>query len=303
MSDLSEKQEESPGGGNFLYNLYTKGKKDPRALLSLIIVFIFVAGLAASVILIQSQQDIREQAAGFANLKCPVEPKAGSVVIEMAGRFIRSDRREGNATLGPFKTSIAPGTYKVTLVSFDKDHTPDKLKQPKESWFLRLHDENNKIFAQTKAISDLPDNQTTLIEEVESAFVVEKQVSAVSAFHAAYRDRKNPNSVNPICAVFEPTEITASCGEVRAYDRNGNLLTQQQLNNMKAGDIVRFAVSGTTNAGNFDKARFTINGVQRPEVTQKLGTGEFYDEYVIPANTKNFNVSAQIHHQQLDKWF
>jgi len=66
------------------------------------------------------------------------------------------------------------------------------------------------------------------------------------------------------------------------------------------GDTVRFTVAGQASSGSFDKARFKINGVQRPEVTGKRpATEEYYDEYTIPAGITTFTINAQIHHATL----
>ncbi|OGM05168.1 hypothetical protein A2715_03360 [Candidatus Woesebacteria bacterium RIFCSPHIGHO2_01_FULL_39_32] len=100
-----------------------------------------------------------------------------------------------------------------------------------------------------------------------------------------------------------PPEITAECSAVKAYDSEWNLLSSTDLANLKAGDVVRFTVSGTASSGTFDKARFTINGVLRAEVTtKKPGSNEFYDQYTVPVGVTTFNVSAQIHHTDLG-WF
>ena len=87
------------------------------------------------------------------------------------------------------------------------------------------------------------------------------------------------------------------------YDLQWSPFSSDDLSKLKAGDIVRFAVSGTASSGTFDKARFTINGGQQPEVTtNKPGTSEFYDQYTVPAEVSTFNVSAQVHHVDLG-WF
>ncbi len=102
---------------------------------------------------------------------------------------------------------------------------------------------------------------------------------------------------------YNGTLATATCGEVKAYDTNWKLLSSDDLKKLKSGAIVRFAVSGTASSGTFDKARFTINGTQRPEVsTKKPGSDEFYDEYTIPTGTTTFTVTAQVHHDTLG-WF
>lgn len=97
-----------------------------------------------------------------------------------------------------------------------------------------------------------------------------------------------------------PPEVTAACNDVVAYDVNWSPLSSSQLAQLAAGDNVRIAVSGSTSSGGFDKARFTINGIQQPETTlQKPGSAEFYQEYTIPVGVINFSVSAQIHHSSL----
>ena len=94
--------------------------------------------------------------------------------------------------------------------------------------------------------------------------------------------------------------IGAACHNVTAYDSEWNLLSGFDLSSLNAGDVVRFVVGGDTDSGFFDKARFTINGTLRPEVTSKRpGTEEFYDEYIIPAGVTSFTVDAQIHHSSL----
>jgi hypothetical protein len=95
--------------------------------------------------------------------------------------------------------------------------------------------------------------------------------------------------------------ITAQCLDVKAYNTNWSQLTVSQLSQLKAGDRVRFTVAGTSvGGGSIDKARFRINGVTRPEVTQKKpGTEEYYDEYIIPSGTTTFTIHAQIHHTTL----
>ncbi len=106
----------------------------------------------------------------------------------------------------------------------------------------------------------------------------------------------------PTTATTAPA--TAQCQAIKAYDTSWNLLTTTQLSQLKAGDKVRFTVTGTTTSGVFDKARFTINGTLRPEVTttKPNATQEFYDEYTIPAGTTSFTVTAEIHHAALNTW-
>jgi len=97
-----------------------------------------------------------------------------------------------------------------------------------------------------------------------------------------------------------PGGPSAQCLNIKAYDTSWNLLTSDQLKAPNAGDKIRFTVGGTTTGGSFDKAKFKINGVQRPEVTQKRPTTEeYFDEYTIPEAITTFTINAQIHHTTL----
>lgn len=91
---------------------------------------------------------------------------------------------------------------------------------------------------------------------------------------------------------------TAQCLDIKAFDTNWVKITDLSI--LKAGDKVRFSVAGTATGGSFDKARFKINGVQRPEVTGKRpATEEYFDEYTIPEGITTFSIGAQIHHTTL----
>lgn len=113
-------------------------------------------------------------------------------------------------------------------------------------------------------------------------------------------DCKNEGSYQAEATATPTISISASCNTVIAYDKDWKQLNNQQLSQLKPGDVVRFSVGGITSSGSFDKARFTINGVQRPETTKlRPNTSEFYDEYTIPSDVTSFEVKAQIHHNQL----
>lgn len=97
--------------------------------------------------------------------------------------------------------------------------------------------------------------------------------------------------------------LTASCSAVSAYDENWNHLSANQLAQLEAGDEVFFAVSGTASSGTFQKARFSVNGAQPVEVTDKRpGSQDFYYKYKIPAGVTTFKVDADMLHSELG-WF
>ena len=192
----------------------------------------------------------------------------------------------------------------MTLVSYEKDH-PQSDSQPKETWFLKINNGQGNSFAQTSAIGDMADSESIMTQVVNNDLSLSESANSVTAFHAAYPDTSSPNSINPVCAVFEKiqSEIAIKCHGVKAYSEDWTELSATDLSALKAGDKVRFSVSGSSSSGNFDKAQFTINGTARAEVqSKKPGSEEFYDEFTIPAGVQSFNVTAKVHHAGTDKW-
>lgn len=105
------------------------------------------------------------------------------------------------------------------------------------------------------------------------------------------------------CAVGgQPSPSTrAQCGNVVAYDTNWNQLSTTQLSALKAGDKVRFTITGTKTSGAFTKARFKVNQNSAVEtILTKPGANEvFYTEYTVPSGVTSFQVGAAIYHDSI----
>ena len=125
------------------------------------------------------------------------------------------------------------------------------------------------------------------------------------------------------CVCPAPPPDGALCQDVRAYNvvgepedsANWTRLNAAQLADLQSGEIVYISVSGwsstpTLDNGGFDKAVFTVNGVDRPESTNAKpkspsdppDTWEIYDLYTIPDGVTSFTIRATIHHQTAG-WF
>lgn len=93
---------------------------------------------------------------------------------------------------------------------------------------------------------------------------------------------------------------TASCQGTKVYSSAYAPLTPADISHLTAGNIVNFCVSGTTSAGNFDKAKFTINGTAQPETTTKRpGSNDFCQSYTIKPSDTTIHAVGQIHHVTL----
>jgi len=144
--------------------------------------------------------------------------------------------------------------------------------------------------------------QTDISENHYGLNVVDAQGNVLFDNCSAGMDYYWTPYVCPLPTPTTTTQNTAQCSAVIAYDTDWNELNTQALSQLKAGEVIYLTVTGTTNTGSFDKARFTVNGVLRPETTSlKPGTtSTYYDEYTIPDGTSAFSVGAQIHHVDLD---
>jgi hypothetical protein len=93
------------------------------------------------------------------------------------------------------------------------------------------------------------------------------------------------------------------CVTISAYDARWGALSTPQLSALAVGAQVNFCVSGSAPSGTFDKAQFTINGVQQAETTTvRPGSTDFCQSYNIQATDTTVNVTAKIHHSTLG-WY
>ncbi|MBU3979612.1 LamG domain-containing protein, partial [Patescibacteria group bacterium] len=138
-------------------------------------------------------------------ISCPIDP-SGKIIVNFSER-IRSDKTQSEAESGPVAASIPAGNYKITLASYDDHVDKPGQTQPAESWYVKLKDASDTDVAISNAISDLPDTQDWLVEEVNSNLNVAQEIVSVLAFHAAFPD-PNANSIDPICAAFETISPT-----------------------------------------------------------------------------------------------
>ena len=136
---------------------------------------------------------------------------------------------------------------------------------------------------------------------------------------------RNPGCVSETDCECPPViEDSAMCLDVRVYTVVGDpndisstwtKLTAAQLEDLQSGDVVVLVVAGWSSTpamtnGGFDKAVFSINEVDRQEVTAARpksaedlpDTWEMYDVYTIPDGITSFTVKAKLHHQTIG-WY
>lgn len=133
----------------------------------------------------------------------PTIPHVERYVVEFNGEKIYSDRTEDEASTDPIYTTIPPGTYKITLASYDDHSDQTAPEQPAEKWRLLFYNQNNVLVGKSDSTGDLPTNIDCIEQVVDTAFTLEQTVRSVAAFHSAYPNSGSPNSVIPDYAILE----------------------------------------------------------------------------------------------------
>jgi hypothetical protein len=116
------------------------------------------------------------------------------------------------ASAGPVPVSLAPGSYEVSVYSWDAHSTKTHQAQTKEQWYLELWGAGTTPVMVSAATPDLPED-VDLAGYHLGTLTITQPVTAVRAVHAAFPDEFEPHSVAPLCAVFTATATSGSEGE------------------------------------------------------------------------------------------
>lgn len=203
-----------------------------------------------------------------------------------------------HSTGGPLRSATGDDEWLIHLVNYYyktnfPEATPSKIGKVMD-WTDWTHQGQT-----SQGVSQLPEQPSAAIPNVEPTppSIIEEQSST-----------QTQTSIQCALSFDLDTQATpppaAQCVDVKAYTTEWQLLEASDLALLQPGDVVRLTVRGSTTSGVFDKARFTINGDRRAEVTGKRPqTEEFFDEYTVPEGVTSFSVDAEVHHQGLDTWF
>ncbi len=262
-----------------------KGKVGKKVIATILGILFLVGGVSAGVILVQQQQDIREQAAVISN---------------------GNGGGGGTPTATPIPTSTpiatpTPWTPSPQCIADDECLGPgeDCCSSPSSGYFW----------------ASCPVTESICRSEGGTACIMDdyclEGARDVCCNLQNYDDSTCETPIKKRCGAGEATatpvptatptprpgvEISALCLNIKAFDTSWNEITD--FSSLRAGDVVRFTISGTTNSGNIDKAKFRINSPtwRTTVVNKKPGTNDFYDEYTIPEGVTSFTVNAQLHH-------
>lgn len=248
-------------------------------------ILLLVAGVAAGVLLVQNQQELRERAASGSECShstdCILLDSPGN-----KGSFTAPKNIDHIfITAKDYHRYDPPGTndgcYEVEIEG-------TKLEWNREGDGPDCKDVSNiQIWLKGENVETPTPTQTPT--QTPTATETATPTPTKSA-----TPTNNPSPTQP-----QP-QTTAQCSEVKIYTTSWTLLDSSGLANLKPGNSIRVTVSGSASSGTFTKARFVINGVTTSEVTaKKSGTEEFYYQYTLPDGVSDFNIKGEVYHSEL----
>ncbi|MEE8490190.1 MAG: hypothetical protein V3S60_01000 [Acidimicrobiia bacterium] len=142
--------------------------------------------------------------------QCPTQSSTGVTVVSISTELMLA-WDSAKASAGPVPVSLAPGSYEVSVYSWDAHSTKTHQAQTKEQWYLELWGAGTTPVMVSAATPDLPED-VDLAGYHMGTLTITQPVTAVRAVHAAYPDEFEPHSVAPLCAVFTATATSGSEG-------------------------------------------------------------------------------------------
>ena len=269
-------------------------KKKTGMIATILGIFLLIGAVGAGVVLINQNQDIREKAAILCPKDCATNISQCKSGTQVGGIGY------GDCGMGEYCCEIITPPPPDCSVYYTKTATSLTIKDPYfPNCYINHYWCSDGVGDPYTGCSD----ETIAVGVKSASFIKDCGIEQIDYGCTNNSCKDFVSHLGKPCAPTPPpSDITAACTYVKAYDENWNLLTTADLSSLSAGDIVRFTVSGNP-AASIDKARFTINGVVGTETTDKKpGTNEYYTEYTIPGGVTSFTITAQIHHVTLN-WF
>jgi len=197
---------------------------------------------------------------------CDGYASSGKTVVMFPNKLIQNYQLQS----GPVAMNIPAGAYEVRAVSQDGYNGRSGVSQLKEQWYAILSDSGNNDIITTSASSDLDDSLDYVINDeiVENNLVVPTDAAFVTAYHIKEDPMVSPNSVYPVCAVFDlisqdnpviaitktanPTSLPAGGGNVDyeyIVENTGNVpLSNVVLTDDKLGVITTLSGDDNSNS-------------------------------------------------------
>ena len=142
-------------------------------------------------------------------VSCPFQQASNRVIVDFTARgsiSIQDLSIEANSTLRAAQrsrsTQVSDGVYEVRLASFANRAQPMSERGQKEQWRVQLFDSIAKMIAESRPIRDILDNETLVIELVETKFTVPTPSAKVLGMHHAYPSNE-ANRFAPLCVAFD----------------------------------------------------------------------------------------------------
>lgn len=164
--------------------------------------------------------------------------------------------------------NIPVGTYEVSLFSYDTGANRATESEPREQWYLRLHN-GTTLVTTSNAITDLADNASSAsLQQYVGDVTIKTPVTMVMAKHAAWPDTTSSNGLFPICAQLKLKQATNQPPVITVIGANPVSVTENTIYDdlganaldPEDGDItVKVVKTGTVNTAIVGTYTITYN--------------------------------------------
>ena len=139
-------------------------------------------------------------------IDCPFTVTDDEILVNFSSQYLLSS---GTPYEEVVNASLPAGSYIIKLAAFDGYVDRINTSQDNEQYHIILEDASG-IIATSGMTDDLADNvlYASVENTVNDPLLVERDVIKVTAMHSQYLDTSSPNSVVPICALFDPVECS-----------------------------------------------------------------------------------------------
>lgn len=194
---------------------------------------------------------------------CPLTPQQGRTIISFEPYEVIGSPDYADHIAGPYSFSppLPIETYNVTLISYDSHTGPGGSggqNQPNEKYYLKLLGQSGNLIASTNPTSDIPNNQDFVTTLVNTNMQIASKIYKAEAWHEAYIDNSDYNSLYPICAAFDESFDYS-------LSNSGASVVTKTDNNVFAQNTITKILT----AGNSQDVSLTVSGAP-PGVTASI---------------------------------
>ncbi len=154
-------------------------------------------------------------------IACPLRGGAGDTLVNFySGKWLLGNSAS-TSWYADYNVNIPPGRYKVVMTTYDDHSSHGGQNQRDERVYVSLYNRSGgSVIGRTNSTVDVPENADVITTTIANSLTLNSAARVLRTVHAAYPNGSTPESVLPICVLFErldsptppATPIDGVCG-------------------------------------------------------------------------------------------